>query len=590
MPDYDCDGLADDWERAQAYDSSSDADSLTVPLSGANWQHKDLFVELDYMPNTAFSHTAVQHVIDAFAGANVWNPGGELGITLHVTEDTSTPLTDAACWHFSPTWTDFDASKPGHIGTSSVRSTNPNPYQDAKDVIVYGTVIHQQCESIGSSGNSEIQGNDFVISLGSFTGGVGNIVEQESTLMHELGHTLGLNHGGSAATPNCKPNFLSVMNWGMQFADSDVPGRRLDYSRSVIVSMPETGLTEPGSIGASSPPTQPTAIGHTNPPAGTSRTRAYNTGSTNLNYNWYTGDTDPPYESGLSSVLHNWGRAGCVDNTPTTLFGYWDWAGLKFWNGNPNFANVTLPGGNLSASAGGPPPPGQVKSAMSIAQSNNTYQLNANGPIAQEAKSPQELQLNLPPGLQLTLPQGVQIIVPHEGLQVKISPHLATFPTGLECNPLESSCKFTPCDPQDKECTFEKRTDFSGYMNSSQDYGNNKRDESHKDQTYGDILAVNLANLLAFNSQIQSLPNQAFNSSMNATDIKSDFQVKIDTGTDSLRVLLNESKVDKVVVGLKQMRDSLPTLLTEPYLTPNIELIGYLISGTSNLLPDVPKQ
>ena len=33
--------------------------------------------------------------------------------------------------------------------------------------------------------------------------------------MHELGHTFGLGHGGDAM-PNCKPNYLSVMNYMFQ--------------------------------------------------------------------------------------------------------------------------------------------------------------------------------------------------------------------------------------------------------------------------------------------------------------------------------------------------------------------------------------
>ena len=33
--------------------------------------------------------------------------------------------------------------------------------------------------------------------------------------MHELGHTLGLGHGGNAV-PNCKPNYLSLMNYVFQ--------------------------------------------------------------------------------------------------------------------------------------------------------------------------------------------------------------------------------------------------------------------------------------------------------------------------------------------------------------------------------------
>ena len=65
---------------------------------------------------------------------------------------------------------------------------------------------------------------------------VGNISEQGGTFMHEMGHTLGLGHGGFDVTNN-KPNYLSVMNYSFQ--DCDVPASPgllpggCDYSRLV---------------------------------------------------------------------------------------------------------------------------------------------------------------------------------------------------------------------------------------------------------------------------------------------------------------------------------------------------------------------
>ena len=47
-------------------------------------------------------------------------------------------------------------------------------------------------------------------------GGVGSRSEQAGTFMHELGHNLGLRHGGGDNT-NCKPHHLSVMNYAYQF-------------------------------------------------------------------------------------------------------------------------------------------------------------------------------------------------------------------------------------------------------------------------------------------------------------------------------------------------------------------------------------
>ncbi len=79
---------------------------------------------------------------------------------------------------------------------------------------------------------------------------VGTLQVQIGTLMHELGHTLALTHGGTyynsnSAYPslpsyelNCKPNFLSVMNYLFQvrgFADGG-----FDYSGQTISSVNES--------------------------------------------------------------------------------------------------------------------------------------------------------------------------------------------------------------------------------------------------------------------------------------------------------------------------------------------------------------
>jgi hypothetical protein len=79
---------------------------------------------------------------------------------------------------------------------------------------------------------------------------VGTVKVQTGTLMHELGHDLTLTHGGTyydstSATPgvpiyevNCKPNFLSVMNYFFQvrgFADG-----AFDYSGQSMQALDET--------------------------------------------------------------------------------------------------------------------------------------------------------------------------------------------------------------------------------------------------------------------------------------------------------------------------------------------------------------
>jgi hypothetical protein len=79
---------------------------------------------------------------------------------------------------------------------------------------------------------------------------IGGRGEQGGTFMHELGHVLGLQHGGGDGTNN-KPNYLSVMNYLFQDcrvrvspagATTPIPGG-CDYSR-VVLSLTEPSLDE----------------------------------------------------------------------------------------------------------------------------------------------------------------------------------------------------------------------------------------------------------------------------------------------------------------------------------------------------------
>ena len=103
----------------------------------------------------------------------------------------------------------------------------------------------------GTNGPSGIaNGKDFVVALG---GTERTVKQQANTFMHELGHTLGLGHGGPrAALPknqyeqNYKPNYLSIMNYafqhdGLRYDELD---GHLDYSRFQLPDLDENHLNE----------------------------------------------------------------------------------------------------------------------------------------------------------------------------------------------------------------------------------------------------------------------------------------------------------------------------------------------------------
>ncbi|MFN8602299.1 MAG: hypothetical protein U0842_17685 [Candidatus Binatia bacterium] len=64
--------------------------------------------------------------------------------------------------------------------------------------------------------------------------------------MHELGHNLGLRHGGFEDSPEYKPNYLSVMNYSFQTEGLlERNGQRgFDYSRTKLELLNEGDLDD----------------------------------------------------------------------------------------------------------------------------------------------------------------------------------------------------------------------------------------------------------------------------------------------------------------------------------------------------------
>ena len=72
----------------------------------------------------------------------------------------------------------------------------------------------------GASGSAELVGDDFLVTLGGWGLQKGSWLlanYQAATIMHELGHTLGLRHGGNEDEV-AKPNYFSTMNYLYQIS------------------------------------------------------------------------------------------------------------------------------------------------------------------------------------------------------------------------------------------------------------------------------------------------------------------------------------------------------------------------------------
>lgn len=310
------------------YIGPSCPDQYGVPCPALG--HKDVFVQIDSINGFAPSDSAIQDLVNSLKGST---HGGYGVIYLHVQRGSSTipsvqytsfpGCTAEPCPLLFPD--DFTKVKNANFAFDN--SGAQDQKSQAYHYVLFG---YEQSNDLGSSGVAELPGNDVYVTLGDpkFNDGInpgpGSVMEQESTFMHELGHNLGLDHGGKADPTNCKPNYLSVMNYIFQF-NTLVPSRPLDWSRSAIIPLYQNSLSEPTGIAASSPTglqtTYGNPLGYAVPPL--------STGMTNVDFDWNS-QTNP--ESSTSAIslpnanINQITSLGCAGNAGTTLLGSKDWS------------------------------------------------------------------------------------------------------------------------------------------------------------------------------------------------------------------------------------------------------------------------
>jgi parallel beta-helix repeat protein len=275
MVDSDADGLADGWE-ANGIDINMDG-VIDQALPGADPFKKDIFVEADVMAGAIDPGVNIADVFNlvtqAFANApaGVNNPDGKGGVQLHINSDLAAS-TVAADPLLNPVWTEFEAAKAINLGAGTATQ------KAARALAFRYCIFAQQFQApgtgkIGHSGISELGdvydpttktkvangGNDFIVALrpdffsDAGTGKTVTVNDLAGTFMHELGHTLGLQHGGVDGVNN-KPNYYSVMNYLWQFqndlfrfgqTDTDYSASwTLDYSRQPLPKFDERAVYE----------------------------------------------------------------------------------------------------------------------------------------------------------------------------------------------------------------------------------------------------------------------------------------------------------------------------------------------------------
>ncbi len=194
-------------------------------------------------------------------------------------------------------------------------------------VFHYALFAHDQpSPNQGSAGVADLPGMNILATFGNnwavdpaTNHSAGSRTEQAFNLMHELGHNLGLRHGGNDNT-NCKPNYLSVMSYLFSLGQL-VSNAPLDYSRSALATLNKGSLSEPNGISQSDPPGLTTIYGPRGPMQGPRLTQ---TGvPVDWNFNGVTTDT------GVNSDIS--GGFGCETPGPgPTLNGFNDWNALVY--------------------------------------------------------------------------------------------------------------------------------------------------------------------------------------------------------------------------------------------------------------------
>ncbi|MGA7670393.1 MAG: hypothetical protein WBW04_08210, partial [Nitrolancea sp.] len=328
LPDADGDGIPDLWERSGV---SLNGQFINLPNMGADPNKPDIFLQIDWMQdaahNQSLSNAAIRKVVDAFANSPYVSPTGSRGINLHVDQGVGSTLNFAtgATWdvlsraHSIP-WQSDLGTKIGDqydwTQFQSIKSANFDPTGRSPIFHFIIAANRQEPGSISSGISRGIGASDLVISLGD---GAGSPQQQAGTLMHELGHNLGLHHGGNEDT-NFKPNYLSIMNYLYQLRGLDVGATAgvVDYAGGqmpVLGPLNEGALNESNALGVSG-----FGVGSRCPAGGDTYTRQY-TVNANGPFDW---NCNGVTTDGVVSFDAN-GSKGIDSN----LTSYNDWANIQ---------------------------------------------------------------------------------------------------------------------------------------------------------------------------------------------------------------------------------------------------------------------
>ena len=244
-PDIDGDGIPNTWEM-KGYDADGDGKiDVDYPAMGANPLKKDIFVEMDYMPDLLASEDELDRITEIYAKLPIRNPNGTTGINIHLDAGS----TRSAKYNLGGGNEVAHEQLDGRMqrwGDLYIANMDPNR-RSVFHYMIWGDSHGDK----GSSGQGYVSGRGFVVTVGPrFWGKSATSDVRVATFVHELGHNLGMDHGGTDGV-NYKPNYLSVMNYryqlrGLERADGT---KYFSYSTRAYKDLDETKLDERAGFG-----------------------------------------------------------------------------------------------------------------------------------------------------------------------------------------------------------------------------------------------------------------------------------------------------------------------------------------------------